>query len=114
MEARILRASPVWAREMLRVASFRITEAMWFCDGTLVVHFSSIVRVSNWVLAELPQHLRIAGEVVEAEFQDQLPFITGKETAVAVYQTAVSLSEPLLLKERKSSEESDAIVLEAC
>lgn len=112
MEARILRVSPTWAREMLRAAGFKIVEAMWFCDGTLVVHFRSTVPVSNWALAVLPQCLRIAGEVVDARFEDQLPFITGRETAVAVYQTAVRLSEPLLLKERESSEKSDIIALE--
>ena len=109
----LLRVSPTWAREMLRAASFRVTEAVWWPDGTLVVHYFSAVPTSDWVLAALPQHLRIAGEEVDAKFTEQVPFITGSETALAIYQTAVRHSAPLRFKEGEpSAEHADVIVLE--
>lgn len=97
---------------MLRAAGFQVTEAVWWPNGTLVVHFCSTMEVSDWALAELPRCMRIAGEEVDAQFKEHWEFKNGRDTAIAVYKTAVRPSKELLLKEYEPSAHADVIAFE--
>jgi len=94
---RLCTLDPEFVRRKLQEVEFQVVEAILFADGTLRVYFSSSARIPSW-LFRVVYWLEIDGELVDAEFAEQLDCIDVERdtvvTAYAEFTTEIQSARP--------------------